>query len=70
MSKLEYSEHEVQILKPPTILMVDLVSEDEIEPPHTLPQGVVEPILISDEPEPDIKMLGERGRVVKVWGKW
>jgi hypothetical protein len=36
ISEQEDSEDEVQILKPPHILVVDLINEDEIEPLLTL----------------------------------
>jgi hypothetical protein len=67
ISEQEDSKDEVQILEPPSIPLADLVREDETEPPQTLPKRGVEAILSSEESDQDIKMLVERGRVVKAW---
>jgi hypothetical protein len=70
MSEWEDNEEEVQILESPPIPVVDLVSEDEIKPLQTWPKRGVGSMLSSDKSDQDDEMLVERGRVVKVWGKW
>jgi hypothetical protein len=67
MSEPEDGKDEVQILEPPPIIVLDLVSEAEIEPPQTLLERGLEPILISDGLDHNGEMLVERDRIVKVW---
>jgi hypothetical protein len=59
----------VQILEPPPIPVVDIVtdSEDEIELLQTPLVRDVVPILISDDSYSDVEILGERSRVDMVW---
>jgi hypothetical protein len=64
MPEPEDGEDEVQILEPPPIPVIDLVSEDETKLPQTLPKRV------SEESDSDIEILGEHDRVVYAWGKW
>jgi hypothetical protein len=51
--------------------MVDLISdnEDEIELPQVLPMRDIEPMLTSDDSEGDVRIPGDRGKVIMAWGK-
>jgi hypothetical protein len=50
--------------------VVDIVSEDEIEPLQTLPKRGKKFMLSSEESGFEVEMLIEMGRFVKAWGKW
>jgi hypothetical protein len=50
--------------------VVDLVSEDEIKLPQTLPKGGIESVLSGEEVESESEIIRKMGRFVKDWGKW